>query len=303
MNWGSDDFVRLQEAIFRLGQECHAHAINPDKLHPDRWSAVCKQVGGSKLEGTVVACAHHMLTRGIAKSRKEQADSALPASFGAVPSPIGDTIAVGSPASFSSYDATMATGFDFAGPSSLPGLSGASGALLLEKSFRTPREPRVTVWNPSNGRTISGNAAPCKRNLETWMRQHPGWIPKEEGQLSSSRRTRTRKIRPSSVPSAGSVNPSSVEPESPHFNDALQGLLVLSRSPTAYSPSDADVVDSDMVEEDVTSGCGESSPVNRMAADKTGMISSVSSSSAEDVLDGRIRGGEDGGGAARRMEL
>lgn len=67
----------------------------------------------------------------------------------------------------------------------------AGAAAVLER-IRTHREPRVTVWNPSSRRTISGNAAPCRRNLKAWMEQHPGWVPKEEGQLSSSRRNRNR---------------------------------------------------------------------------------------------------------------
>lgn len=165
-------------------------------------------------------------------------------------------------------------------------------AAVLERSFRTPREPRVTVWNPINGRTISGNAAPCRRNLQAWMKQHPGWVPKEEGQLSSSRRSRNRcRGRSTSVPdvsapspvaavvwssmkssvdsnsiyskevkisskpcnlpmkmSAVTVPPHCANPElgqnatngsaeSPHFNDALEGLMVLSRGSQAPTVS------------------------------------------------------------------
>lgn len=168
----------------------------------------------------------------------------------------------------------------------------AGAAAVLERSFRTPREPRVTVWNPVNGRTISGNAAPCRRNLQAWMKQHPGWVPKEEGQLSSSRRSRNRcKGRSTSVPDVSASGPipavvwsnmnspvdsnslyskevkisnkpcnlpektsaitvpaKSVNPEfgqratkgsaeSPHFNDALEGLMVLSRGSQARSVS------------------------------------------------------------------
>ncbi|GAB0491649.1 hypothetical protein MMPV_002903 [Pyropia vietnamensis] len=63
----------------------------------------------------------------------------------------------------------------------------------LAGGFRTAREPRVTVWEPATGRTLSGNAAPCRRNLGVWMTSHPGWLPKAEEQLSSSRRARNRK--------------------------------------------------------------------------------------------------------------
>jgi len=71
----------------------------------------------------------------------------------------------------------------------------------LAGGFRTAREPRVTVWEPATGRTLSGNAAPCRRNLGAWMSSHPGWLPKAEEQLSSSRRARNRK----SILGAGGV--------------------------------------------------------------------------------------------------
>lgn len=281
MMWTSDDFVRLQEALFRLGQECHRHSCNLGLVEANRWASVSAQVGGSKPESTIVYCAHHMLKRGIAKSQKELAEIALPGSFGAVAPPFGTNSGIGSPASVNSLDIRSTCIADPTGPSSLPTLDGGLGASFLERSFRAPREPRVTVWDPSNGRTISGNAAPCRRNLEAWMRQHPGWIPKEEGQLSSSRRNRNRKIRPSSVPSSRAAGASSVEPESPHFNDALEGLLGLSRSPSAFSPGNGDAEDAEMEDDGGSQhagGIGGTSP----RVKKHGMTSSISSSSAED---------------------
>lgn len=287
MTWTNDDFVRLQEALFRLGQECHAQQCNPAELDENRWADVAAQIGGAKMQGTIVSCAHHMLTRGIAKSQRELAGNAvMPGSFGAVSFPGMDISGLDSPASVGSYEAPG--GFDSFGPSSLPTLRGL-GVSFLEKSFRAPREPRVTVWNPSNGRTISGNAAPCRRNLEAWMRQHPGWCPKEEGQLSSSRRNRNRKIRPSSLPSAGDGE---VEPESPHFHDALEGLLFLARSPSAgISPASAAAqLEAQVARAEGQQGLqlgtrmdtGQSSVGSGSVTKKMGMTSSVSSSSAED---------------------
>ncbi|EME29415.1 hypothetical protein Gasu2_31960 [Galdieria sulphuraria] len=114
------------------------------------------------------------------------------------------------------------------------------------------REPRITVWDPKTGRTISGNAAPCARNLESWMALHPGWIPKSEEYLSSARRGRHRrgKSRTSisgevaaSAPAYLSTRVPSNEDnsygnsnhlstslqlaESPAFSDALDGLLLM----------------------------------------------------------------------------
>lgn len=255
-------------------------------------------------------CAHHILRKGIAKSQKELVGLAIPASYGSIVSPIHDSSRVGSPASFSSYDVAHHNGLDNFGPSSLPSIKSDVPASFLERSFKAPREPRVTVWNPTDGRTISGNAAPCRRNLETWMRGHPGWVPKEEKQLSSSRRKRNQKVRPSSMPSTQPVlSPSSVEPESPHFNDALQGLLCLSRSPFANSPPNPHPEDCELTDhidnQCMTPEAGDGhSGANHNAvsvAKKIGLTSSVSSSSAEEGIDSMSDGDVDD--EARKMEL
>lgn len=279
MLWTNDDWVRLQDALFRLGQELHGNKPICTQVDESKWAHVTAQIGGSKMQGTVVYCAHHMLTRGIEKSRREMG---MGSTFGGTS--VGD----------GEMDGFGRRGGDSSnfGPSSLP-VNMAFGGSFLEKSFRAPREPRVTVWNPSNGRTISGNAAPCRRNLETWMRQHPGWVPKEEGQLSSSRRNRSRsggKVRPSSLPNRRSRGIGGVsfgaEPESPHFQDAIQGLLCLSRSPSVgLSPGHS-----------LTSGGGLEAAVAKAEEDmvvfeedeenKLGLNSSTISSSSGDLSAG-----------------
>lgn len=301
MKWTTDDFVRLQEALFRLGQEYHTRSRANPEIGDKEWANVTSQIGGSKMQDTVVYCAHHMLTRGISKSQKEISGSPVTGSFTPFSTSIPDIDA--SSASLSSHDIAGAGGPEsFGGPSSLPTLQVGLGASSIERSFRAPREPRVTVWNPSNGRTISGNAAPCRRNLGAWMRQHPGWCPKEETQLSSSRRNRNRKGRPSSMPDAPDApeaGPSSLEPESPHFRDALQGLLHLSKSPSAASPPNAQTANAQLEEQvarvEAEHGSPTSTHMDSVQAErgdagecaegpkKMGLTSSVSSSSAEDA--------------------
>ncbi|KAF6004526.1 hypothetical protein F1559_003813 [Cyanidiococcus yangmingshanensis] len=68
----------------------------------------------------------------------------------------------------------------------------ADGQTLPRNVFR---DARITVWDPSTGKTISGNAAPCWRNLEIWMKEHPGWCVKHEDELSASRRSKHRRAR------------------------------------------------------------------------------------------------------------
>lgn len=113
----------------------------------------------------------------------------------------------------------------------------AGAAAVLER-IRTHREPRVTVWNPTNRRTISGNAAPCRRNLKAWMEQHPGWVPKEEGQLSSSRRNRNRSKGQMSIvhsPPSTSGPTKTIMPVSPINN--YRGSASLNEIAGRYMPS------------------------------------------------------------------
>lgn len=238
VQWSMEDFVRLQEHLARLAQFAHKTSCESDLLDARRWQEITRELGEPKDETTVVSCALHMLTRGIDKSRKEVSiiRSTLSPKFGdIVEHNVSPPSLVGSPTSPGLInDGTNAplpgSGTAFSAPP-------LGAAAALERSFRAPREPRVTVWNPANGRTISGNAAPCRRNLEAWMLAHPGWLPKEEGQLSSSRRNRNRKVRPASVPISTKPAPVATlaEVESPHFHDAIEGLLVLARSPHACS--------------------------------------------------------------------
>jgi len=157
------------------------------------------------------------------------------------------------------------------GPESLafPGHSmPQSSVSFMERTFRAPREPRITVWEPSTGRTVSGNAAPCRRNLDQWIAAHPGWEPKGEEHLSSSRRARNRRARsnasslsttpafsssylqppqqPAMIPvaasmpmmvpkSMGNLQQQQAQPSenlTPALTAALEGLLLMQNSPT-----------------------------------------------------------------------
>lgn len=130
---------------------------------------------------------------------------------------------------------------------SLPNMDAV--AHFLDRSFRTPREPRITVWEPTTGRTISGNAAPCRKNVQSWLADHPGWTVKNEDQLSSSRRSRKfpshYRTPITTVPSVSTNNiaaglpvsfmsPKGVAPcadvGAPAITDAVAGLLVLGQA-------------------------------------------------------------------------
>ena len=211
------------------------------EVDPEPWSNIVAHVGGNKKEEDVLYVAHHMLQKGVQKSERElQVETSggageLSAGSSAAKSTPGRTGVhlFGAPA-FGSFDNSsgICAPQSF-GSASLPNMPLSSATSLFERSFRTPKEPRITVWHPDTGKTISGNAAPCRRNLEAWMAQHPGWRPKGEDQLSSSRRTRGRKSRPTNISSV-SHSPSSFEAESPIVVDAVQGLLGLSESPSRH---------------------------------------------------------------------
>uniref|UniRef100_A0A7S0BDH8 BRK domain-containing protein n=2 Tax=Rhodosorus marinus TaxID=101924 RepID=A0A7S0BDH8_9RHOD len=109
------------------------------------------------------------------------------------------------------------------------GLSLSSTLSYLERHLATPREPRITVWEPATGRTVSGNAAPCRRNLEAWIKAHPGWEPKSEDQLTSIRRQKGRRNSPMAV------DESPITASTPDLNDVLDAMMLLGKSPLQSS--------------------------------------------------------------------
>ena len=48
---------------------------------------------------------------------------------------------------------------------------------------------RITVWNPSTGKKLSGNAGVFKRNLEKYLRTHPAWVVWREEDRAVLKRT------------------------------------------------------------------------------------------------------------------
>lgn len=251
-DWSPEDYVRLQEILFRVGQESYSKILNPKQLDSDVplpadcWERVGQHVGSNKRKTDVVYLAHHILEFGIQKSTHElhvaSGNGLRSGGTGAIGIPGRSDNMSGqhSPGSTSIGSVDGWRGPGSFGANSLPNM--ASGGLsAITNSFRTPKEPRITVWHPDTGKTISGNAAPCRRNLEAWMAQHPGWVPKSETQLSSARRSRNKKTRPMSVPNAtaiaiagSSMNASPVREQSPLL-DAVQGLLGLGVSAGSYN--------------------------------------------------------------------
>ena len=236
--WSPEDYVRLQEILFRIGQECHARQRFGDvPLPTDCWERVHAHVGSTRKGTDVVYLAHHILEFGIQKSMHEIAvhnnsDELGPSAIG-IPGHTDYSMHSPGPGSVGSYDSWRAPGSY--GAASLPNM-GSGGLSAITNSFRTPKEPRITVWHPETGKTISGNAAPCRRNLESWMAQHPGWVPKAETQLSSARRSRAKKARPMSVPTATAIPIAGASLEHmPHLSDAVQGLLDLGCSVGSYN--------------------------------------------------------------------
>jgi hypothetical protein len=279
--WGNDDYVRLQEALFRLAQQVHADGSTQEVVPRNAWSNVAAAVSQTKALAPVVLVSRHILFCGIEKHRQALHNAAsgasasasattpspeavfsapspapsgdpadfgdttghsagslhhsssapipaaaragtgtptmgdhlgespsapgqLPSSFGTVappwgPCPPGDSFLPATP--FHPHVGSFSGSME---PSSLPNMDSATH--FLDRSFRCPREPRITVWDPNNGRTVSGNAAPCRKNLDQWLQQHPGWVVKGEDQLSSSRRA--RRTPPAPVPARSpALNP------------------------------------------------------------------------------------------------
>eukprot|EP00475_Leptophrys_vorax_P028747 TRINITY_DN41802_c0_g1_i2.p1 TRINITY_DN41802_c0_g1~~TRINITY_DN41802_c0_g1_i2.p1 ORF type:complete len:390 (-),score=30.75 TRINITY_DN41802_c0_g1_i2:241-1410(-) len=69
------------------------------------------------------------------------------------------------------------------------------GAQELERRVRElvdiGQEERVTVWNPKEGRKLSGQAAPMLKNLVGWLASHPGWEAQPRTTTSPSRNVET----------------------------------------------------------------------------------------------------------------
>lgn len=57
----------------------------------------------------------------------------------------------------------------------------------------TQEDEHVTVWEPSSGKTVAGNAAPYRKNLRGWLAAHPGWEEKADELKSSKRRSAARR--------------------------------------------------------------------------------------------------------------
>jgi len=237
-DWSSEEYVRLEEALSRLGEELMALTeadfnlqwSQSDAQGSARWTAIAAIVSTSKTELEV-------LRRGLAiLSRAIEHTARLPGSA-----------ADGERSRGTAFPVSLRGGAAGGGamiPTELPSLSLPPASVsFLERSFRAPREPRITVWEPSTGRTVSGNAAPCRRNLEQWIAQHPGWEPKQDEHLSSSRRARNRKSGLSAASSANNTpafgpqkSPPAEAPFTPALSAALEGLLLMHNSP-ALAPA------------------------------------------------------------------
>merc|ERR1712188_92667 len=49
---------------------------------------------------------------------------------------------------------------------------------------------RVTVWNPTTGKKLSGNAGVQKKNLAKYLRTHPDWMVWNENHRGALKRKR-----------------------------------------------------------------------------------------------------------------
>mmetsp|Transcript_12570 Transcript_12570/g.38417 ORF Transcript_12570/g.38417 Transcript_12570/m.38417 type:complete len:418 (+) Transcript_12570:223-1476(+) len=208
--WTADEYVRLEEALVRLGEELHSAGIDVSKLSEDRWQSIASAVSGGRSEVDVVRRSHYVLDRGIT-SHQQLALSGD-----------GDTEAQ------AGYDES-----DHHGIKSTVS-TGSSPNLFSERTQLIKREPRITVWEPSTGRTVSGNAAPCKRNVEAWIAAHPGWEVKKDEFLSASRRAKKLISYETDEDASGCQGVQEQGCESPLslsasvLSDALEGLLYLS---------------------------------------------------------------------------
>lgn len=243
--WSSEEITRLQEALVYLGEEFLAMRDRSCLESTDKWRSILNYVFYKTIH--IEKNSWGNLEQEHLKELLEYAMKLLESSSHRISSEENHL-------NFSSSSLSSSPKADDMHPSNdqifqMPPL------FLSPSSFTSHREPRITVWDPKTGRTISGNAAPCAKNLESWMALHPGWVPKSEEYLSSSRKGRQRRGKgrisvhssevASSAPSvlsmkAAASNEDNSHPnslshfsasvqlaESPAFNDALDGLLLM----------------------------------------------------------------------------
>jgi len=249
--WSPEEYVRMEEALVRLSEDMMFRSYqDPQKDSSsqdtdddcDCWSPIVLAVGGDKGERDVLKRARTIMSQAVNHSSRTQERPIE------IPSNTGRSLTESRGLSVFSLDRPSAASSTAFLPADLPSLSLPPPSVsFLERSFRAPREPRITVWDPSTGRTVSGNAAPCRRNLEQWMASHPGWEIKSEEHLSSSRRARNRKSSLSAASSASNTPafgpraaPEFVGETSltPALSAALEGLLLIQQSPALRPISD-----------------------------------------------------------------
>merc|ERR1711939_711655 len=71
----------------------------------------------------------------------------------------------------------------------MPGAPKASPIKAAAKP-EDDEKTRVTVWNPSTGKKLSGNAGVQKKNLAKYLRTHPDWVVWNENHRHALKRKR-----------------------------------------------------------------------------------------------------------------
>jgi len=79
---------------------------------------------------------------------------------------------------------------------------------LMSKKRTTDRgEKRVTLWNPTEKRKLSGNAAPFEGNVESYLIRHPVWEVFTNQDDSNAQRKCNKRRRPHGRPEPFPANP------------------------------------------------------------------------------------------------